>query len=33
LLAAALLCRFDHPLDQCQIMNLEIDRRLDSAHG
>lgn len=34
LLAAALLCRFDHPLDECQIMNREIDRRLasDSPH-
>jgi DNA-binding transcriptional MerR regulator len=29
LLAAALLCRFDHPLDECRIMNTEIDRRLD----
>jgi MerR family transcriptional regulator, copper efflux regulator len=28
LLAAALLCRFDHPLDECHIMNSEIDRRL-----
>jgi DNA-binding transcriptional MerR regulator len=28
LLAASLLCRFDHPLDECQIMNTEIDRRL-----
>ena len=28
LLAAALLCRFDHPLDECKIMNAEIDRRL-----
>jgi DNA-binding transcriptional MerR regulator len=28
LLAAALLCRFDHPLDECKIMNHEIDRRL-----
>jgi DNA-binding transcriptional MerR regulator len=28
LLAAALLCRFDHPLDECRIMNREIDRRL-----
>jgi DNA-binding transcriptional MerR regulator len=28
LLAGALLCRFDHPLDECQIMNGEIDRRL-----
>jgi DNA-binding transcriptional MerR regulator len=34
LLAAALLCRFDHPLDECRIMNTEIDRRLDiPAHG
>ena len=28
LLSAALLCRYDHPLDECQIMNSEIDRRL-----
>jgi len=28
LLAAALLCRYDHPLDECKIMNAEIDRRL-----
>jgi DNA-binding transcriptional MerR regulator len=28
LLAAALVCRFDHPLDECRIMNGEIDRRL-----
>lgn len=28
LLAGALLCRFDHPLDECRIMNDEIDRRL-----
>ena len=28
LLSAALLCRFDHPLDECRIMNGEIDRRL-----
>lgn len=28
LLSAALLCRFDHPLDECRIMNTEIDRRL-----
>ena len=35
LLAAALVCRFDHPLDECQIMNAEIDRRLasDSEHA
>jgi len=31
LLAAALLCRFDHPLDECKIMNTEIDRRLADA--
>jgi DNA-binding transcriptional MerR regulator len=31
LLAAALLCRFDHPLDECRIMNDEIDRRLVTA--
>lgn len=28
LLAAALVCRFDHPLDECRVMNGEIDRRL-----
>ncbi len=28
-LDGALLCRFDHPLDECRIMNDEIDRRLD----
>lgn len=31
LLAGALLCRFDHPLDECRIMNREIDRRLVAA--
>lgn len=31
LLAAALLCRFDHPLDECRIMNAEIDRRLSDG--
>jgi DNA-binding transcriptional MerR regulator len=31
LLSGALLCRFDHPLDECRIMNDEIDRRLDRA--
>lgn len=31
LLAMALLCRFDHPLDECKIMNAEIDRRLAEA--
>lgn len=28
LLAGAMLCRYDHPLDECRIMNGEIDRRL-----
>ena len=28
LLAGALLCRFDHPLAECLIMNGEIDRRI-----
>ena len=28
LLGGALLCRYDHPLDECRIMNAEIDRRL-----
>ena len=32
LLAAALLCRFDHPLDECKVMNAEIDRRLADAN-
>lgn len=31
ILDGALLCRFDHPLDECRIMNDEIDRRLDPA--
>jgi DNA-binding transcriptional MerR regulator len=31
LLAAALLCRYDHPLTECRIMNGEIDRRLVDA--
>ena len=31
LLDGALLCRFDHPLDECRIMNDEIDRRLHPA--
>lgn len=30
LLHGALLCRFDHPLDECGVMNAEIDRRLES---
>jgi DNA-binding transcriptional MerR regulator len=33
LLALALLCRYDHPLDECRIMNDEIDRRLSEASG
>lgn len=28
LLAGALLCRFDHPATECQVMGAEIDRRL-----
>jgi MerR family redox-sensitive transcriptional activator SoxR len=28
LLDGALLCRFDHPLDECRVMNDEIDRRI-----
>lgn len=28
LLTGALLCRYDHPLDECRIMNSEINRRL-----
>ena len=31
LLDSALLCRYDHPLDECRIMNAEIDRRLQRA--
>src|SRR5215211_1018095 len=30
-LAGALLCRFDHPATDCQIMGREIDRRLATA--
>lgn len=30
LLEASLLCRFDHPLDECKVMGTEIDRRLES---
>jgi MerR family redox-sensitive transcriptional activator SoxR len=30
LLEGALLCRFDHPLDECRVMGSEIDRRLTS---
>lgn len=32
ILSGALLCRFDHPLDECMIMGAEIDRRLE-GHG
>jgi len=28
-LAGALLCRYDHPATDCQIMGAEIDRRLE----
>jgi MerR family redox-sensitive transcriptional activator SoxR len=31
LLAAALLCRFDHPATDCNVMGAEIDRRLDAS--
>ena len=31
LLAGALLCRFDHPATDCNIMGAEIDRRLDTS--
>jgi DNA-binding transcriptional MerR regulator len=30
ILAAALNCRYDHPATECQIMGLEIDRRLSA---
>ena len=30
-LAGALLCRYDHPATDCQIMGAEIDRRLSSS--
>lgn len=33
LLDLALLCRFDHPLDDCRVMNDEIDRRLRPSDG
>ncbi len=29
ILAAALLCRYDHPATDCRIMGAEIDRRLE----
>lgn len=31
-LAASLLCRFDHPATDCQIMGSEIDRRLGAQN-
>lgn len=31
-LAAALQCRFDHPVTDCNIMGAEIDRRLEPEH-
>ena len=30
-LAGALLCRYDHPADECRTMNAEIDRRLERS--
>ena len=30
-LAGALLCRYDHPATDCQVMGAEIDRRLGSS--
>ena len=32
-LAGALLCRYDHPATDCQIMGAEIDRRLSKSEG
>ena len=32
-LAGALLCRYDHPATECQIMGTEIDRRLAHPAG
>ncbi|MGZ4715453.1 MAG: MerR family transcriptional regulator [Acidimicrobiales bacterium] len=29
-LQGALLCRFDHPVTECQVMGAEIDRRLEA---
>jgi len=31
LLEGALLCRYDHPLDQCRVMGFEIDRRIEEG--
>lgn len=30
-LAGALLCRYDHPVTDCKVMGIEIDRRLEAA--
>src|SRR5206468_421871 len=30
-LAAALMCRYDHPATECKIMGAEIDRRLGQS--
>jgi MerR family redox-sensitive transcriptional activator SoxR len=30
-LEGALLCRYDHPLTECRVMGMEIDRRLEPA--
>jgi DNA-binding transcriptional MerR regulator len=30
-LRGALLCRYDHPLNECAVMGAEIDRRLDES--
>jgi DNA-binding transcriptional MerR regulator len=33
ILAAALLCRYDHPATECQVMGFEIDRRLAATES
>jgi len=30
-LCGALLCRYDHPVDECAVMGAEIDRRLQTS--
>lgn len=32
-LRGALLCRYDHPVSECAIMGMEIDRRLQPHAG
>jgi DNA-binding transcriptional MerR regulator len=32
-LQGALFCRFDHPVTDCKIMNIEIDRRLQDDNA